>query len=231
MSIKISHLCKNYGKQIVLNDLSFEVGENEIVAFLGPNGAGKSTCMKILTGGVLPDKGEVSLCGYSPFDHPLEARSKFGYLPENNPLYPEMFVQEYLEFIAGLHPTCDASRVEETIRLTLLDDVVGKTIATLSRGYRQRVGLAAAILPNAPVLILDEPLSGLDPNQQEGILELMAELGTQKSILFSTHTLTEVKKIAHRVVILSQGTLKLDCTLDEQTLQQSLEETFKTLTR
>lgn len=231
MSIKISHLWKSYGKQQILTDLNFEVGENEVVAFLGPNGAGKSTCMKILTGGIQPDQGEALICGYSPFEDPVEARKNFGYLPENNPLYPEMYVQEYLEYVAGLHSMDSSPRIEEVVRLTLLGEVTGQTIGTLSRGFRQRVGLAAALLPDAPVLILDEPLSGLDPNQQADILELISALGATKSILFSTHTLAEVEKIAQRVIILSQGVLKLDSTLEELTAQKPLEDTFKALTQ
>lgn len=231
MSIKISHLYKSYGAQQVLTDLSFEVGAHEIAAFLGPNGAGKSTCMKILTGGLRADRGEVYLCGHSPFKEPLKARKCFGYLPENNPLYPEMYVQEYLEFIAGIYQIRDRERIEETIRLTLLQEAVGKTIGTLSRGFKQRVGLAAALLPDPPVLILDEPLSGLDPNQQEEILTLLRDLGRQKSILFSTHTLSEVERIAQRVLILSKGELKADTTLEKLAAHTTLEELFKTETR
>ncbi len=231
MSIKTSHLSKSFGKLQILTDLSFEIGPNEIVAFLGPNGAGKSTCMKILTGGLMPDAGEVLICNHSPFTFPKKARNRFGYLPENNPLYPEMYVQEYLEFVAGLHLITATHRIDEVMDLTLLKEVKGKTIGTLSRGFRQRVGLAAAILPDTPVLILDEPLSGLDPNQQEDILALLSELGTRKSILFSTHTLAEVEKIAERVLILAEGTLKLDRNLKELTAENSLESVFKRLTR
>ncbi len=232
MSIQISLLSKSYQDQPALSGVSFEVGPCETVAFLGPNGAGKTTCMKILTGGLAPDSGQALVCGFDPFRQPRQARRCFGYLPEHNPLYPEMYVREYLEFTAGLYGISRRdARIDKALEETLLTDVAHKPIHTLSRGYRQRTGLAAALLPDAPVLILDEPLSGLDPNQQEEILSLIRHLGREKSILFSTHTLSEVEKVARRVLILSRGELKADAPLEELIAHASLEETFKTLTR
>lgn len=227
MSIVISHLDKSYAGKSALSDVSFQVGSSEVVAFLGPNGAGKSTLLRILTGSLLPDHGEVSICGHSPFEDPLTARASFGYLAENNPLYSEMYVTEYLTFISKLRGEIANNRVKEVLNCCMLTEVSQKKIAALSKGFRQRVGLAAALLPDAPVLLLDEPLSGLDPNQQESILNLIQDLRKTKSILFSTHTLSEVEKVADRVLILSKGVLKTDTTLDKIEQEGGLEKRFK----
>lgn len=233
MSIQISHLSHRFGAQQVLDDVSFRIAPGEIAAFLGPNGAGKSTLLRILTGSLRPLSAEkVAICGLSPEKDGEAVRRMFGYLPEQNPLYPDMYVEEYLDFIGRIYALPHRpERIRECMEQTLLGEVGGKAIRTLSRGFRQRVGLAAALLPDPPVLILDEPLSGLDPNQQEGILDLLSTLGKEKCILFSTHTLSEVEKIATRILILHRGRLQADMQAEEIREAHSLEHIFKEFTR
>ena len=214
MSIDISNLSKLYGTQRAINDISFSIGNNEIVGFLGPNGAGKSTTMKIITGFIHPDSGSVKVNGIDVANHPLEAKESIGYLPEGNPLYYEMYVREYLEFIAGIHKIKSSRRrIEEIIDVTGLRIESNKKAGQLSKGYKQRVGLAAALLHDPKVVILDEPTTGLDPNQIIEIRKLIKDLGKNKTVLFSSHILQEVENICDRVIIINKGNIVADDTL------------------
>lgn len=217
MSIAVEHLTKKYGEQTAVNDLSFSVGLGEIVGFLGPNGAGKSTTMKIITGYLDADGGTVSVMGKQVDKEPLETKKAIGYLPESNPLYYDMYVREYLQFIADVHKLGKASktRIDEVIAVTGLTPEYKKTIGALSKGYKQRVGLAAALLHEPSVLILDEPTSGLDPNQIIEIRELIRNLGKDKTVLFSSHILQEVEALCDRVIIINKGNLVADAKLAE----------------
>jgi ABC-2 type transport system ATP-binding protein len=216
MSIQVSNLTKIYGSQRAINSISFSINKSEIVGFLGPNGAGKSTTMKILTGYLQADEGEASVSGMNVLENTVETKKKVGYLPEANPLYPEMFVREYLEFIADVHgiKTNKKKRVEEVINMTGLDVESNKKIGQLSKGYKQRVGLAAALIHEPDVLILDEPTSGLDPNQIVEIRQLIKDLGKNKTVLFSSHILQEVQAMCDRVIIINKGNIVADDTLD-----------------
>ncbi|MEO8112549.1 MAG: ATP-binding cassette domain-containing protein, partial [Ginsengibacter sp.] len=203
MSIVISNLTKTYGTQKAIDNISFQVNNNEIVGFLGPNGAGKSTTMKIVTGYLSADSGDASVNDVNVNTEPIKAKKLIGYLPESNPLYYEMYVREYLEFIAGIHKITSSikKRIEEVIDLTGLRPESKKKIGQLSKGYKQRVGLAAALIHDPEVLILDEPTSGLDPNQIVEIREVIRQLGKNKTVLFSSHILQEVESICDRVII------------------------------
>lgn len=206
MSIKVSNITKIYGTQRALDNVSFEVNTGEIVGFLGPNGAGKSTMMKILTCYIPQTEGKASICEYDVAEQSLEVRKNVGYLPEHNPLYLEMYVKEYLEFIAGLHQVKNTNkRISEMIEMTGLQVEQKKKIGALSKGYRQRVGLAQALIHDPKVLILDEPTTGLDPNQLAEIRNLIIEIGKQKTILLSTHIMQEVEAICNRVIIVNKG--------------------------
>ena len=206
MSIKVSNISKRYTNQLALNNISFDVNEGEIVGFLGPNGAGKSTMMKILTCFIPQTEGHASVCGFDVAEESLEVRKNVGYLPENNPLYLDMYVKEYLEFIAGLHHLKNIKqRISEMIEMTGLQIEQKKKIAALSKGYRQRVGLAQALIHDPKVLILDEPTTGLDPNQLAEIRNLIVEIGKQKTILLSTHIMQEVEAVCNRVIIIKEG--------------------------
>ncbi|MDQ6905086.1 MAG: gliding motility-associated ABC transporter ATP-binding subunit GldA [Bacteroidota bacterium] len=215
MSITISNLTKIYGTQKAISNISFQAANNEIVGFLGPNGAGKSTTMKIVTGYLKADSGEVMVNGIDVNKNSLEAKKCIGYLPEGNPLYYEMYVREYLSFVAGLHniKKDTKKRIEEVIDLTGLRIESNKKTGQLSKGYKQRVGLAAALIHNPDVLILDEPTSGLDPNQIIEIRQLIKDLGRNKTVLFSSHILQEVESISDRVLIINKGTIVADDTL------------------
>src|SRR6185312_6590856 len=215
MSITVSGLTKIYGKQKAVNDISFSVGNNEIVGFLGPNGAGKSTTMKIVTGYLAPDSGDAIVNGINVNTDPLESKKQIGYLPEGNPLYYEMYVREYLEFIAGVHHLKSnvKQRIEDVIDLTGLRLESNKKTGQLSKGYKQRVGLAAALIHDPKVLILDEPTTGLDPNQIIEIRQLIKDLGKNKTVLFSSHILQEVESICDRVIIINKGNIVADDTL------------------
>jgi ABC-2 type transport system ATP-binding protein len=214
MSIEVSDLVKVYGEQKAVDAISFKVGKGEIVGFLGPNGAGKSTTMKIITGYLGQDSGEARVCGISVKEHPLETKKKIGYLPEANPLYPDMYVREYLDFIADVHHVADKkTRIDAVIQLVGLTPESRKKLGQLSKGYKQRVGLAAALLHDPEVLILDEPTSGLDPNQIIEIREVIKNLGKDKTVLFSSHILQEVEALCDRVVIINKGRLVADSTL------------------
>lgn len=211
MSIKVNEVTKLYGEQLALNKVSFEIGSGEVVGFLGPNGAGKSTLMKIITCYLTPTTGLVEVCGINVLEDPLKVKQKVGYLPEHNPLYLDMFVKEYLQFIAGLHKIPKPKeKVEEMIEMVGLTIEQKKKIGALSKGYRQRVGLAQALIHEPEVLILDEPTSGLDPNQLEDIRKLIINIGKKKTIMLSTHIMQEVEAICGRVIIIDRGEIKAD---------------------
>lgn len=212
MSIKIENITKFYGKQKALNDVSMQINSGEIVGFLGPNGAGKSTMMKIITGFIPPSSGNVFINGKSIIEHSIELRKIIGYLPEHNPLYIEMYVKEYLMFMASIHlPKKQLKdRVKEIVELTGLTIEQNKKIGSLSKGYRQRVGLAQALVHNPEVLILDEPTTGLDPNQIVEIRNLIYEIGKEKTIMLSTHIMQEVEAICDRIIIINNGKLVAD---------------------
>lgn len=211
MSITVEHLVKSYGNQLVLDDISFNIGSGEIVGFLGNNGAGKSTTMKVITGYRNFTSGTVKVCGMDILEHPMETRRKIGYLPEHNPNYLDMFVKEYLRFVADLYKVENpAKRVEEMIEKTGLTHEYKKKIGALSKGYRQRVGLAQALIHDPEVLILDEPTTGLDPNQIIEVRNLIKEVGREKSVLLSTHIMQEVSAICDRVIILNKGKIVAD---------------------
>lgn len=211
MSISVAHLTKEYGLQKAIDDISFSIPKGEIVGFLGPNGAGKSTTMKILTGYLPSSAGEARICGVSVDEQPGEVKKRIGYLPESNPLYPEMYVRESLAFTARIHGLGHArKRIEDMIVLTGLAPESKKKIGALSKGYRQRVGLAQALLHDPEVLILDEPTSGLDPNQLADIRGVIRQLGQDKTVLFSTHIMQEVQAVCDRVIIIHQGHIVAD---------------------
>jgi ABC-2 type transport system ATP-binding protein len=212
MSITVSQITKIYGKQIVLDKVSFRIAKGEIVGLLGPNGAGKSTLMKILTCFIPPTSGEAAIHDFDVIEQASEVKKRIGYLPENNPLYLDMYVKEYLNFITGIHKLGKRShiRVAEMIGLTGLGPEQNKLIGTLSKGYRQRVGLAQALIHNPDVLILDEPTSGLDPNQLLEIRNLIKTIGKEKTVMLSTHIMQEVEAICHRAIIIHEGKIVAD---------------------
>lgn len=214
MSITVHNLTKQYGTQKAVNAISFTVNKGEIVGFLGPNGAGKSTTMKIITGYLQPDGGQVEVCGTDVVKDPLATKKKIGYLPESNPLYYDMYIREYLAFIADVHEIADKkATIEKVIVQVGLTPESSKKIGQLSKGYKQRVGLAAALLHDPEVLILDEPTTGLDPNQIIEIREVIRTLGKNKTVLFSSHILQEVEALCNRVVIINKGNLVADSQL------------------
>ncbi len=212
MSIKVQEITKIYGKQKALDQVSFEINSGEIVGFLGPNGAGKSTLMKIMTGFIPPNNGDVTINGKSILEQTIEVKRIIGYLPENNPLYLEMYVKEYLYFMASIHLPAKLlkNRVKEIIELTGLTVEQNKKIGSLSKGYRQRTGLAQALIHNPEVLILDEPTTGLDPNQIVEIRNLIAKIGKEKTVILSTHIMQEVNAICDRVIIINNGRVVAD---------------------
>ncbi len=214
MSIITRDIIKVYGTQIVLDNVSFTIGKGEVVGLLGPNGAGKSTLMKILTGYIPPTSGTASIYGHDVLSESEEIKKIVGYLPEHNPLYLEMYIKEYLEFIAGIHKLGKATRnrVREMIEITGLGPEQNKKIGTLSKGYRQRVGLAQALIHNPEVLILDEPTSGLDPNQLVEIRELIKGIGKEKTVILSTHIMQEVEAVCSRAIIINLGKIVADGT-------------------
>lgn len=214
MSIEVENLSKVYGNQIAVNEISFSIGKGEIVGFLGPNGAGKSTTMKILTCYLPASSGSAKVCGLNVVTNSLQVREKIGYLPEHNPLYLDMFVKEYLTFFGELSKVKNLrARVKEIIEITGLQREQHKKIGQLSKGYRQRVGLAQAIIHNPEVLILDEPTSGLDPNQVIEIRDLIKTLGKEKTIMISTHIMQEVEQICDKVIIIDKGNIVAHDTL------------------
>jgi ABC-2 type transport system ATP-binding protein len=233
MSIEVKNLLKIYGEQKAVNDISFKVGKGEIVGFLGPNGAGKSTTMKIITGYLEKTSGEAYVCGMNVTDQPLETKKKIGYLPELNALYYDMYVREYLAFVAEIHKvesrklSGQKSKIESVIELTGLTVESKKKIGQLSKGYKQRVGLAAALIHDPEVLILDEPTSGLDPNQIIEIREVIKKQGKDKTVLFSSHILQEVEAICDRVIIINKGELVADDKLSNLRQHSSSSNTVK----
>jgi ABC-2 type transport system ATP-binding protein len=215
MSISVRNVSKLYGAQKALDDVSFEIGGGEVVGFLGPNGAGKSTMMKVLTCYIPQNSGEASVCGFNVREQSMEVRRNVGYLPEHNPLYTDMYVREYLEFVAGIFKLKNRpARVREMIGAVGLEREQHKKIGQLSRGYRQRVGLAQAMIHDPKVLILDEPTSGLDPNQLEEIRGLIKQLGREKTVMLSTHIMQEVEAICSRVIIIDKGRIVADDSAD-----------------
>ena len=228
MSIEVKNLLKVYGEQKAVNDISFKVSKGEIVGFLGPNGAGKSTTMKIITGYLEKTSGEAYVCGMNVADQPLETKKKIGYLPELNALYYDMYVREYLAFVAEIHKIENQkSKIESVIELTGLTVESKKKIGQLSKGYKQRVGLAAALIHEPEVLILDEPTSGLDPNQIIEIRDVIKKQGKDKTVLFSSHILQEVEAICDRVIIINKGELVADDKLSSLRQHSSLSNTVK----
>lgn len=214
MSISVSNISKLYNHQKALNNVSFEIKKGEIVGFLGPNGAGKSTMMKILTTYLSASEGNASVDGFDIRSHPIDVQKSVGYLPEHNPLYLEMYIREYLLFNAKVYKV-SKSRIEEIIKLTGLTPEANKKISQLSKGYRQRVGLACALLHDPKVLILDEPTTGLDPNQLVEIRELIKSVGKKKTVFLSTHIMQEVEAMCDRVIIINQGEIVADKNLNE----------------
>jgi len=232
MSITIEKVNKSYGKQQALTDVSFSLKKGEVVGFLGPNGAGKSTLMKIITCYLQQDSGKVQVCKLDTLEEDLKVKSRIGYLPENNPLYTDMYIKEYLLFVGNLYKINNLKmRVDEIIQQTGLTPEQGKKISQLSKGYKQRVGLAAALIHNPDILILDEPTTGLDPNQLVEIRSLIKEIGKNKTVLLSTHIMQEVDKICNRLIIINQGKIVDDQFISHFTKKNiDLEEHFRILT-
>lgn len=215
MSIIVNNLVKEYGTQRAVSDISFEVNKGQVLGFLGPNGAGKTTTMKIITCFIPQTEGRVEVCGYDVEKDAIEVRRRIGYLPEHNPLYKDMYIKEYLNFVARLHRTPNLTkRVAEMIEMTGLEREQHKRINALSKGYRQRVGLAQAMLHDPEVLILDEPTSGLDPNQIVEIRNLIRNIGKEKTVIFSTHIMQEVQALCDRVIIINRGQIVADDPID-----------------
>ncbi len=232
MSIWVDNVQKRFGTQLALNGLELRIGKGEVVGLLGPNGAGKSTLMRLVTGYLPPSEGRVEVCGFDVAEAPLETKKRVGYLPEHNPLHEEMYVQEYLLFVAGLHKVADRkARVAAVIYEVGLTPEQHKTVGQLSKGYRQRVGLAQALLHDPEVLILDEPTSGLDPNQLVDIRALIRSLGKDRTVVLSTHIMQEVEAMCDRVVLIRLGEIVADAPLaDMVNAPGGLEAQFKSLT-
>ena len=232
MSLIINSVNKSYDKQQALTDVSFTLKKGEIVGFLGPNGAGKSTLMKIITCYLQQNSGKVQVCNLDTQEQDLQVKAKIGYLPEHNPLYTDMYVKEYLSFVGGIYKVENLNnRIAEIIIQIGLIPEQSKKIGELSKGYRQRVGLAAALLHNPEVLILDEPTTGLDPNQLVEIRNLIKEVGNDKTVLLSTHIMQEVDKMCNRVIIISKGKIVDDQLISNfQNNKVDLEEHFRKLT-
>ena len=218
MSIEVLHLSKSFGSSQAINDLSFELKMGQITGFLGPNGAGKSTTLKILMGLEIPSSGEAKILGMDIQNQEVKIKKQIGYLAENNPLYPEMYIKEFLTFIGKIHGISSTeltSRIREVIELVGLEREQKKKIKEISKGYQQRVGIAQAILHDPKILILDEPTSGLDPNQMNEIRSLIVDLKKDKTILFSSHLLGEVNAICDHVLLIDKGKLKANCSIEE----------------
>ena len=230
MSIQVKDVSKYYGQQAALQSVSLEIKKGEIVGFLGPNGAGKSTLMKIITTYLAADEGQVEVCQENVEENPLSVRQKVGYLAEHNPLYLEMYIKEYLDFIANLYG-CSKECVSDMIEITGLSPEQHKKIGKLSKGYRQRVGLAAALIHEPEVLILDEPTTGLDPNQLVEIRTLIKNSGKNKTVMLSTHIMQEVEKMCNRVIVINKGKIVADEELESLKAKKiDLESYFQQLT-
>ncbi len=234
MSVVVKNLAKHYCEQKAVNKISFTAKPGRILGFLGPNGAGKSTTMKMLTGYLTPTSGEAEICGKNILLEPITIKRQIGYLPENTPLYNEMYIREFLTFVAETYDLKSvAHRVEEVIKEVGLTQEQHKKIGMLSKGYKQRVGLAQAIIHQPQVLILDEPTSGLDPNQLSDIRSLIKNLGVAKTVIISTHIMQEVEAICDDVIIINKGVLVANSSIEDLKSQfpgKTLEEIFKTLT-
>ncbi|WP_461788116.1 ATP-binding cassette domain-containing protein [Pedobacter sp.] len=235
MSIEVQHLSKHYGEQKAVNQISFKANAGRILGFLGPNGAGKSTTMKMLTGYLNPTSGKVEVNGKNVQEEPIQVKRLIGYLPENTPLYADMYVREFLAFVAETYGLKDiAQKVEETIKLVGLNQEQHKKIGMLSKGYKQRVGLAQAIIHQPEVLVLDEPTSGLDPNQLSDIRALIKNLGKDKTVIISTHIMQEVEALCDDIIIINKGSLVANSSMEQLKAAHtnlSLEEIFKKLTK
>lgn len=230
MSLEIKNLTKKFGEQTALNDINITIEKNEIIGLLGPNGAGKSTLMKSIVGVLKIDEGQILFNEKDIISHELESKKNIGFLPENNPLYMEMFVKEYLNFVANIHQVPN-SRVEEVIELVGITPEKSKKISQLSKGYKQRVGLAQAILHQPDLLILDEPTNGLDPNQIIEIRNVIKEIGKEKTVILSTHIMQEVKALCSRVILIHKGNIVMDSPIEEfKGKFESLEEAFASYT-
>lgn len=234
MSVKVRSVSKHYGKQKAVDSISFEAAPGRILGFLGPNGAGKSTTMKMLSSYLMPDSGSASICGYDTQGQSLEVKRLIGYLPENTPLYLDMYVKEFLSFVAGSYQLSQsAKKISDVIAQVGLQSEQHKKIGMLSKGYKQRVGLAQAIIHDPKVLILDEPTSGLDPNQLSDIRGLIKSLGTNKTVILSTHIMQEVEAICDDMIIINKGKIVADAPIESLIAQHgslSLEDIFRKLT-
>lgn len=230
MSLQIIHLNKKFGEQVALNNINLEIGNSEIIGLLGPNGAGKSTLMKSIVGVLKIDEGQILFNGNDVTENEIATKKNMGFLPENNPLYPEMYVKEYLNFVADIHQI-SKERVDEVIELVGITPEKSKKISQLSKGYKQRVGLAQAILHSPDLLILDEPTNGLDPNQIIEIRNVIKEIGRQKTVILSTHIMQEVEALCSRVILIHQGNIIQDSQIEEfKGKYGSLEEAFANYT-
>lgn len=231
MSLHIQHLTKRFGEQTALNNININIQKNEIVGLLGPNGAGKSTLMKSISGGLKIDEGQIIFHNKDISKQSIESKRSIGFLPENNPLYQEMYVKEYLQFVADIHKI-GKERLEEVIDLVGITPEKSKKISQLSKGYKQRVGLAQAILHQPDLLILDEPTNGLDPNQIIEIRNIIKTISQDKTIILSTHIMQEVEALCSRVILIHKGNILQDCSIDEfKDKFQNLEEAFQYYTK
>ncbi len=237
VTIEVSNLTKDFGEIVAVSDLSFKARSGEIIALLGPNGAGKSTLMNMITGYLAPTSGSIKVMEKDISGAPLEAKKLIGFLPEGSPLYPDMSVRSFLEYMAelrGFSRNEKKQRLQEIARAANIADILSQKIETLSKGYLRRVGFAQSIISNPPILLLDEPTDGLDPNQKEHIRELITRMGRDKTIIISTHLLDEAETIANRIILMSKGQIKADGTLDSILFQNhaaTLSDAFKNLTR
>ena len=237
VTIEVSNLTKDFGEIVAVSDLSFKARSGEIIALLGPNGAGKSTLMNMITGYLAPTSGSIKVMEKDISGAPLEAKKLIGFLPEGSPLYPDMSVRSFLEYMAelrGFSGNEKKQRLQEIARAANIADILSQKIETLSKGYLRRVGFAQSIISNPPILLLDEPTDGLDPNQKEHIRELITRMGRDKTIIISTHLLDEAETIANRIILMSKGQIKADGTLDSILFQKhaaTLSDAFKNLTR
>ena len=230
MSLQIINLTKKFGEQTALNNINIEINTNEIIGLLGPNGAGKSTLMKSIVGALKIEEGQIIFDGKDIGENEIEAKKNMGFLPENNPLYNEMYVKEYLSFVADIHQVSQ-QRIEDVIELVGITPEKSKKISQLSKGYRQRVGLAQAILHSPDLLILDEPTNGLDPNQIIEIRNVIKEIGKEKTVILSTHIMQEVEALCSRVILIHQGNILQDSNIEEfKGKYSSLEEAFASYT-